>query len=771
MAKKQNENEIESYVSEGEIEEQPISYTLEKNYMPYAMSVIVSRAIPEIDGFKPSHRKLLYTMYKMGLLKGNRTKSANIVGQTMKLNPHGDQTIYETMVRLTKGNGALLHPYVDSKGNFGKQYSKEMQYAAPRYTEAKLAKISEELFRDIDRDVVDFVPNYDGTTEEPLLLPVTFPSILVNANQGIAVGMASNIASFNLKEVCEATIAYIKDPTVNLIDIMPAPDFPGGGTILYDKEKMQEIYETGHGSFKIRGNYKVDKKNNLIEIYEIPYSSTVESIIDSLASKIKSGELKEIKDVRDETDLNGLKITIDCKTNTDYELLMLKLFKMTQLENTFSCNFNVLVHGNPRRLGVRDMIAEWLVFRRGTVKRAVADNLREKSERRHLLKGLEAILLDIDKAIAIIRNTEKDKEVIPNLCEGFNIDEVQANYVAEIKLRNLNKEYILRRTAEISQLEKDIKKLKSILKDRSKIDDLIIKDLERIIDTYGEKRRSKLVDIDDVEEYSEEEIVEDYNLNVYLTKDAYLKKLALTSLRSAGELKTKEDDYIIQVEQGTNQDLLFCFSNKGNLYRLPIDDLEDNKPSDWGYYLPAVLDLDEDETIFFIILYGGDRENYEGYVLIASENGRVSKIDMKEYETKQKRKKLVKCFNTKTRPIGGVYLKPGKDDPDNPYEREDLELSLFMDDENELVLINEQEQMVIFSADLVDTVNNRSNLGDKVQSLKKNSVSLVFKPLVNLDIQDPDYYRIKTIPQNGRYLKGEGLLAKQVDLEDLAEEQ
>lgn len=750
-----------------DISEQYISDTLEINYMPYAMSVIVSRAIPEIDGFKPSHRKLLYTMYKMGLLKGNRTKSANIVGQTMKLNPHGDQTIYETMVRLTRGNGSLLHPYIDSKGNMGKQYSRDMQYAAPRYTEAKLDKFANEIFQDIDKDVVDFAPNYDGTLDEPLLLPVTFPSVLVNANQGIAVGMASNISSFNLGEVCAATIAYIKDPTTDVIEIMPAPDFPGGGSIIYDKEKMRQIYNTGRGSFKIRGKYRVDKKNNLVEIYEIPYSTTVEAIIDSIVDKVKSGDLKEVNDVRDETDLKGLKITIDCKRNTDYEVLMQKLYKMTPLESSFATNFNILINGHPRTLGVRNIIAEWLVFRRQTVKRTKQHDLAQKRDRRHLLRGLEAILLDIDKAIAIIRNTEKEANVIPNLCEGFGIDEIQAEYVAEIKLRNLNQEYLLKRTAEIEVLDKDISELEKILGNNKLIDKVIISELENIIKTYGQPRKSELIHEDDIEELDETELIDDFNLKVFLTKDGYLKKLALTSLRSAGDLKVKDDDYIVQVEQGQNDDLLFCFSTHGNLYRIAVDDLEDNRPSDWGNYLPSVLELDEGEEIFFVILYGGDQDNYEGQILIASENGRISRINLSEYETKTRRRRIVKSFNTKTKPIGGVYLRPGADDPEDPYDREDRELTLFADDDNELVMINEQEQMIIFNADEIEEVNNRANLGMKIQRLKRGSSSIVFKPLINLPINDADYYRIKTLPQNGRYLKEEGLLAKQVNLLDL----
>lgn len=767
MSKKRRQDDMVLNSDEIIIHEQAITETLETNYMPYAMSVIVSRAIPEIDGFKPSHRKLLYTMYKMGLLRGNKTKSANIVGQTMKLNPHGDQTIYDTMVRLTRGNEALLHPYIDSKGNMGKQFSKNMQYAAPRYTEAKLDKLAEELFKDIDKDVVDFVPNYDGSMEEPTLLPVTFPSVLVNANQGIAVGMASNICPFNLAEVCRTTIAYIKDPAVDVLEIMPAPDFPGGADLIYDEEKMREIYETGRGSFKLRAKYRVDKKNNLIEIYEIPYTTTVEAIIDAIVDKVKSGEIKEINDIRDETDLQGLKITIDCKRNTDYDLLMQKLYKSTPMESSFACNFNILINGYPRTLGVRNIIAEWLVFRRVTVKRAKQDSLSEKDSKRHLLRGLEAILLDIDKAISIIRNTEKEADVIPNLCAGFDIDKLQAEYVAEIKLRNLNKEYILKRVSEIENLDKDIAELEKIIKSAKLIDKVIIKELEQVIKNYSQTRRTTIIAEENIEEYVEEEFIDDFNLKVFLTDHGYLKKMALTSLRSAGDLKLKDNDKIIQVEQGTNADLLFCFSTAGNLYRIAMDDLEDNKPSDWGNYLPSTLDLDPDESIFFVVLYGGDRENYTGEIMVASQNGRVSKIALSEYETKSRRRKILNAINVKKPPIGAVYLKPGKTDPENPYEREDLELMLFADDQNEFAIINDQEQMLIFSADDVELVNSRSNLGTRIQKLKRNSSSTVFKPIINLEIEDPDYYRVKTFPQNGRYLRGEKKLAKQVGIEDM----
>ncbi len=752
MAKKKKKNKNEAHVFNPEgmiIHEQPITETLESNYMPYAMSVIVSRAIPEIDGFKPSHRKLLYTMYKMGLLRGNRTKSANVVGQTMKLNPHGDQTIYDTMVRLTRGNAALLHPYIDSKGNMGKQYSRDMQYAAPRYTEVRLDPFAAELFRGIDHDVVDFIPNYDGTLEEPTLLPASFPSVLVNANQGIAVGMASNICPFNLAEVCAATINYIKDPSTDVLRVMPAPDFPGGGALIYDLDAMRKIYETGRGSFKLRARYKIDKKNSLIEIYEIPYSTTSEAIIDSVVDLVKKNKVKEINDVRDETDLNGLKITIDCKRSTDYDVLMHRLFKKTPMESSFSCNFNVLINGTPRVLGVKGLIAEWLVFRRQAVRRDVLYELSEKEQKLHLLKGLEKILLDIDKAIAIIRQTESEDQVVPNLEKGFGIDSIQAEYVAEIKLRHLNREYILKRTKDIENLEEAIAELNKILSDPKRLDQLIIDDLERIADKFGQERRTILIDDDEIEEIDETDLIDDYNLKVFLTKDGYLKKLALTSLRSAGELKTKENDRIVLEQEGTNLSLLFCFTDKANCYRIPIYELEDNKPSDWGHYLPNILELEEDEHVFFVLLQeGSEFDEHTGEIFVAFANGRISRIPLSEYETKQKRRKLVKAFYPKSRPVGAVYIPEGEGPQD-------------------LVLMNEQRQVLLFSSDEIERLNNRSNRGQRVQRLKKGSTSELFLPASEVEFEDPSYYIARTFPQPGRYLREESLNGRQIALEDL----
>lgn len=752
MARKKKETEPLREFSEENlaiIHEQRITDTLETNYMPYAMSVIVSRAIPEIDGFKPAHRKLLYTMYKMGLLKGNRTKSANVVGQTMKLNPHGDQTIYDTLVRLTRGNAALLHPYIDSKGNMGKQYSRDMQYAAPRYTEVRLDAFAAEIFGGIEHDVVDFTPNYDGTMEEPTLLPASFPSILVNANQGIAVGMASNICSFNLAEVCAATINYINDPATDILRVMPAPDFPGGGEIVYNLEDMRKIYDTGRGGFRIRSKYRIDKKNNLIEIYEIPYSTTAEAIIDAIVDLVKTGKIKDINDVRDETDLNGLKITIDCKRNTDYEVLLARLYKMTPMESSFSCNFNVLINGSPRVLGVKNLIAEWLVFRRLCVRREKTHELTEKEQRLHLLQGLEKILLDIDKAIAIIRQTEEEAQVVPNLCKGFSIDQTQAEYVAEIRLRQLNREYILKRTKDIAQLEKEIAELTKILTNPRLLDKLIVADLERIADKYGQERRTTLVDDEDIPEISQESLIEDYNLKVFLTNDGYLKKIALTSLRSAGDLKVKDDDYIIQEYDGTNRSLLFVFTTKANCYRISLHELEDNKPSDLGNYLANVLGFEKDENSFFILLQDkNEQDTFSGEILIAFEDGRISRIPMSEYETKTRRTKLVKAFNPNSKPIGGVYLPEGSG-------------------AQEVVLMNDLHQVLLLSTDLLTAVNARGNLGQRVQRLKKGSKSEVFKPATEINFEDPDYYRIQKFPQPGRYLREESLIGRQVGLGDL----
>ena len=616
--------------------EQKISETLESNYMPYAMSVIVSRAIPEIDGFKPSHRKLLYTMYKMGLLNGPRTKSANVVGETMKLNPHGDMAIYETLVRMTKGNEALLNTYVDSKGSFGKVYSRDMAFAAARYTEVKLDKLCTELFGELDKDTVDFVDNYDGTMKEPTLFPVTFPTILVNSNQGLAVGMATNICSFNLVEICEATSALIDNPEENLLKIIKAPDFSTGGIVIYNKRDMNRIIETGKGPIKVRSKYKYDKKNNCIDVYEIPYTTTVEAIIDSVSDLVKTNKIKEVVDIRDETDLKGLKLTIDIKRNTNPDDLMNKLYMMTPLQDTFSCNFNVLIKGKPQLLGVRQLLLEWIEFRIVCMKRKLANEIKTKENRLHLLRGLEKILLDIDKAIKIIRETETDALVIPNLMWGFGIDEIQANFIAEIKLRNLNKEYILDKVSEIENLINDINDLKDTLGSDKKIKELIKTKLQEVAKKHGKPRRTDLMHEDEVVVVEEEEMIDDYNLKVFLTNDSYFKKIPLVSLRSASDQKLKDEDFIVQEMEWHNKSDIIFVSNKQVVYKCKLHELPDCKASSLGEYLPNILEMDDDEKIHYMIV----TDNYAGFILFAYENGKVSKIPLNSYETKTNRRKL-----------------------------------------------------------------------------------------------------------------------------------
>ena len=622
MARKKKEEEI---IIEAPIDEQPITRTLEENYMPYAMSVIVSRAIPEIDGLKPAHRKLLYTMYKMGLLGGKLTKSANVVGQTMKLNPHGDSAIYETLVRLTRGNEALLHPLVESQGNFGKQYSRDMAYAASRYTEVRLEPICQELFGDINKNTVEFVDNYDGELKEPVLLPAAFPNIIVNPNQGIAVGMASNICSFNLREVCEATIAYMKNPNTDLMEIMPAPDFSMGAELIYNREEMAKIYETGRGSFKLRSKYQYDSKNNCIEITEIPYTTTSEAIISKIMELIKANKLREISDARDETGLNGFKITLDLKRGTDPDALMLKLFKMTPLEDSFSCNFNILIKNRPMVLGIREILEQWVQFRIGCIKNSLKYDITKKSEKLHLLTGLKKILLDIDKAISIIRHTEREQDVVPNLMEGFNIDRVQAEYIAEIKLRNLNKEYILNRTSEIEKLIEELEELNRILESEKEIKKLIASQLRNIAKKYGQDRKTTLISGEELTEYKEEEHIEDYPLTIFFTKENYIKKVSAVSLRSTtAEQKLKEDDFVFQTLETTNKSELLFFSNKSTVYKMKTYDLPDGKVSAMGEYLPGLLELDENEKILYTVV----TTDYSGMMLFAFENGKMAKIEV-----------------------------------------------------------------------------------------------------------------------------------------------
>lgn len=717
---------------------QKIPDTLVQNYMPYAMSVIVSRAIPEIDGFKPSHRKLLYTMYKMGLLTGNRTKSANVVGQTMKLNPHGDMAIYETMVRLTRGNGALLHPYVDSKGNMGKQYSRDMQYAASRYTEVKLEKICEELFRDLDKDAVDFVDNYDGTMKEPTLFPATFPSVLVNSNQGIAVGMASNLCSFNLKEICDATIAYIKDENVDLTQYIKAPDFSTGGCLIYNEREMREIYETGRGGFKVRAKYNYDKQNSCIEIVEIPYTTSAEAIIDSIINLVKSGKIRDISDVRDETDLNGLKITLDIKKSADPDTIMNKLFKMTALEDSFNCNFNILVGSIPRVMGIRTILNEWLKFRRECIKRQTRFDINKKEEKLHLLVGLRKILLDIDKAVAIIRNTDQESQVVPNLMEGFGIDKIQADFIAEIKLRNLNREYILNKVAEVDELQKEIIDLKDIYSNEKRISKIIIKQLGEVSKKYAQPRRTEIILEKHVEVITEENMIDDYNLKLFLTEQNYLKKISLVSLRASSDHKLKDDDSICQEIETHNKAELLLFSDRYTVYKLRIYDIPDCKASTLGEYLTNLLQLDEGEKILYMIA----TDDYSGWILFSFENGKCAKIDLKSYMTKTNRKKLANAYSDRSKLIDIKYLEA----------------------DTEFVARSDIDKVLIFNTENINPKGTRNSQGVQVMKQKKGSRMCSVNTIEETGIQNPDYYRTKTIPAVGYYLREEDVANNQMTI-------
>lgn len=719
--------------------EQKIVDTLEQNYMPYAMSVIVSRAIPEIDGMKPSHRKLLYTMYKMGLLTGGRTKSANVVGQTMKLNPHGDMSIYETMVRMTRGNDALLHAYVDSKGNFGKHYSRDMHFAAPRYTEVKLDKICEELFKDLDKDSVDFVDNYDGTLKEPTLLPITFPNVLVSANQGIAVGMASNICSFNLSEVCEATIEFINNENVNIVEYIKAPDFSTGGQLIYKDKDIIDIYNTGRGSFKVRGRYRYDKENNCIEVYEIPYSTTTEAIIDSVIELVKNNKIRDIVDVRDETDLDGLKVTFDLRKNTDPDALMNKLYKLTPLEDSFGCNFNILINGRPKVLGIKAILNHWVEFRAECIKRQTLFDINKKSDKLHLLLGLKKILLDIDKAIRLIRETEEDALVIPNLMGGFQVDQVQAEFIAEIKLRNLNKEYILNRVSEIEKLEKEIAELKDIYGNDKKIKKIIVKQLGEISKKYGKPRRTDILHEEHVEEITQEHFIEDYNLKLFLTDHNYLKKIPLTSLRTSPEHKLKDDDFITHEVDTHNKADLLLFSNKQTVYKVKIYEIEDCKASSLGEYLPNLLGLGEGEEIIYIVA----TDDYKGYMIFAFENGKIAKIDLNSYATKTNRKKLANAYSDVSKII---YLK---------YTFED----------EELVAFSSLNKVLIFNTSNINPKSTRDSQGVQVLKEKKGSTMTGIKGVSEVSFKDLDYYRTKNIPAVGCYIKDEDKDDNQIKFE------
>ena len=747
MAKKKQQEKEEKKVNldgvvglVGSTTEQAVSETLEVNYMPYAMSVIVSRAIPEIDGFKPSHRKLLYTMYKMGLLNGGRTKSANIVGQTMRLNPHGDAAIYETMVRLARGNETLLHPFVDSKGNFGKVYSRDMAYAASRYTEAKLDAICAELFRDIDSDTVDMVDNYDATMKEPSLLPTTFPNVLVSANQGIAVGMASNICSFNLKEVCDTAISLMKNPDHDILETLPGPDFSTGAQLLFDEAATREIYSTSRGSFRLRAKWRYVKEGNLIEITEIPYSTATEVIMDKVAELIKAGKIREISDMRDETDLGGLKLTIDLKRGVDPDKLMQKLFRMTPLQDSFACNFNILIAGMPRVMGIGEILDEWTAWRIDCVKRRLYYQIQKKQERLHLLKGLERILLDIDKAISIIRETELDSEVVPNLMIGFGIDEIQANFVAEIKLRNINKEYILKQTKATSQLEQEIRELQDTLNSSRKLKNVIIGELQEVSKKYGQPRKTEIVyNAEELEVEAEEEQVPDYPVTVFLSKEGYLKKITAQSLRMSGEQKFKEGDSLRDTVESTNRAEMLVFTDRCQCYKTRLSEFEDGKASLLGDYLPQKLGMDPGENVLQVIFPGDSK----GFVLFFFENGKVAKVPLSAYETKTNRKKLTGAFSDKS-PVVRV-------------------LSLTAD--TQIAVYSSDGRAMIFStADLLPKTT-RNTIGVAVMSLKKKAVLQNALLLEESGIENQSRYRTKTIPAAGAILKEEDSQEKQATFE------
>ena len=723
-----------------DVVEQRITDTLETNYMPYAMSVIVSRAIPEIDGFKPSHRKLLYTMYKMGLLTGARTKSANIVGQTMRLNPHGDAAIYDTMVRLSKGYGALLHPFVDSKGNFGKVYSRDMAWAASRYTEAKLSAICGELFRDIDSDTVDFIDNYDNTMKEPALLPTTFPNILVSANQGIAVGMASQLCGFNLGEVCETTVAYLKNPDCDLTETLLAPDFPTGGEVICDADALREIYATGRGGVKVRARWRYDKRENLIEVYEIPYTTTSEAIMDKVAELIKAGKVREITDMRDETDLNGLKLTIDLKRGADPDKLMQKLMKSTTLQDTMSCNFNVLIAGMPRVMGVRELLEEWCAWRTECVRRRVYFVMSKKKDKLHLLKGLKRILLDIDKAIRIIRETEAEAEVVPNLMIGFGIDQVQAEYVAEIKLRNINKEYILKRVEETSALQDEIEDLEDILARPARVKKLIVTELEEVRKKYAEPRKTGIVYGHEVEEYVEESAVDDYPVSVFLSREGYFKKITPASLRMNAEQKYKEGDALAQSFESSNAAEVMFFTDQCQVYKTHLSDFGDTKASALGDYLPAKLGMDEGESVVYMVLPG----DYRGWMLFFFENGKAAKVELSAYQTTSNRRKLTGAYSDKSALRTLLLL------------REDCELAVY----------STEPRVLVFSTALLGVKTTRTTQGVAVLTLKKKFTLDYACPADRTGIANLARYRGRSLPAAGALLKAEDSEEKQISLMD-----
>ena len=723
MKSSEKQPKMRGYIAgAGEIVEQDVGDTVRKNFMPYAMSVILSRAIPEIDGFKPSHRKLLYTMYKMGLLTSGRTKSANIVGQTMKLNPHGDSAIYDTMVRLSRGYEALLHPFVDSKGNFGKAFSRDMAWAASRYTEAKLDSVCKELFQDIDKDTVDFADNYDNTMKEPTLLPATFPTVLVNANTGIAVGMASNICPFNLSEVCATTIALMRDPEADLFQTLQAPDFPGGGQLIFDREQMGKIYETGRGSFRVRSRYTYDKAEGCIDVTQIPPSTTVEVIVEKVVELVKQNKLKEIADIRDETDLNGLKITIDLKRGVDPDKLMQKLFRLTTLEDSFACNFNVLIGSVPKVLGVRELLEEWTAFRVECVRRRTYYDLQKKKEKLHLLLGLQAILLDIDKAIRIVRETEEESEVVPNLMIGFGIDEVQAEYVAEIRLRHLNREYILKRTEETDDLKREIAELESVLGSKAKVKSIIIRELEEVAKKYGKPRRTMILYADEVEEAEPEEEVPDYPVNLFFTEEGYFKKITPLSLRMSGEQKLKEGDQVTQQLEGmNNMDLLF-FSDRSQVYKIKASDFSDTKASVLGEYIPARAQMDEGERAVYLAA----TTDYAGFVLFFFENGKAAKVEMSAYETKTNRKKLINAYSDKSPLVSALYI------------REDCEV----------LLTASSGRMLLFHTGQILPKTTKNTQGVQAMNLKKGQRLISAKAYEEGMLKNPARYQ-KKLPALG----------------------
>ena len=731
--------DVQGYIENaGVVVEQPIVDTLETNYMPYAMSVIVSRAIPEIDGFKPAHRKILYTMYKMGLLGGARTKSANIVGQTMHLNPHGDQAIYETMVRLSRGYEALLCPFVDSKGNFGKAYSRDMAYAASRYTEARLEPVCSELFADIDKDTVDFVDNYDSTTTEPVLLPVTFPNILVNNNMGIAVGMASSICSFNLTEVCQTAAALLRDPQHDILSTLKAPDFPGGGFVLYNEEELRRIYETGRGSVRVRSRYRYDKTANCIEITEIPPTTTVEVIMDKVVELVKAGRVREIADMRDETDLSGLKLTIDLKRGTDADKLMQRLFRMTPLEDSFPCNFNILVGGAPQVMGVGAILEEWTAFRRESVRRRVAFDLDKKTAKLHLLKGLNKILLDIDKAVRIVRETEEEREVVPNLMIGFGIDEEQADFIAEIKLRNINKEHILKRLQETEELEREIDRLEDILGNRSKVQKLIVGELEEILKKYPTKRRTDIVyDHEDEAPESQNE-AESYPVQIFLSREGYFKKITPASLRMSAEQKFKEGDALRQSFEADNRDEVIFLTDRQQAYKARLSEFGDTKASVLGDYLPQKLGMDEGENPVFLFLPG----DYSGSLLLVFENGKAAKVDAAAFETKSNRRRLTGAYSDKS-PLTAVFHLTGDD-----------ELALYS-----------QSRLLLVSTAMLQSKTTRATQGVAVMNLKRGQNVRLALRAAEAGIGDPARYRTRTLPALGALIRDGDEPEKQLTLE------